>query len=289
MAMRNPPSWMWAEACELLEEAESLGLTGLKSKTKDAIQQAYRQYGTLGNQHQLIITSVATRFQAMTQNDPKKLGLFEECKEDFNRMLDEYGCPPEMFVRVDGATYENQKQAEKGMYIRTTIPEANEWAMALNAKFFPDGKLKIIVDYSHLPVFQDDIKLKADSMSAMINVLSKLLQDKQITQEEYRSELSKLGIGDGKAVPVVSGDENQQAVETRQAQATLRGSVGGVQGVLSIQASVVAGTTTRESAMSMLTIIFGFTDEQAADILGKPLQDSQSSNQNTDEQEQTQQ
>lgn len=266
------------------ETKDGIGSTiPFEETEKEEIQRRNLAYGTLHGQHQLIITSVAAKFTSMTQNEPKKLGLFEECKLDFDKMLDSYGTPPEMFVRDAGATYENQKQAEKGMYVRTTIPEANEWVMALNARFFPDGKLKIIADYSHLPIFQEDLKIKAEAMNSMMTVLSKGLQDKVLTSEEYREELGKLGLGNGKPIPIVSGDANQQEVETRQAQATLRGSVGGVQGVLSIQASVVAGTTSRESAMSMLTIIFGFTDEQANQILGQVTESSQPSNQNTDE------
>lgn len=248
---------------------DAAGTVPFSEPEKEAAQLAWKGYGTLQGQAQLLITSVAAKFTPMTQNDPKKLGLFEECEKDFDKMLDQYGCPQEMFVRPDGSTYENQKQAEKGMYVRTTIPEANEWVMGLNAKFFPDGKLKIIADYSHLPIFQEDMKIKADAMNSMMTVLSKALQDKGITPEEYREELGKIGLGNGKPI-AIGGDANQQEVETRQAQATLRGSVGGVQGVLSIQASVVAGTTTLDSAMSMLTIIFGFTEEQASEILGQP-------------------
>lgn len=259
----------------------------LDDDEKKILQAAYRSYGTLKGQNQIVITNTATKFTAMTQNDPKKLGLFDECKEDFNKMLDSYTVPSELFVRDQGATFENQRQARKGFYTETIIPEANEWATGLNSHFFPDGKLKIIVDYSHLPIFQDELKVKAEANEKVINNLSKLLQDKQITQEEYRSELGKIGIGTGKPIPVEFGDANQQEVETRSAQASLRGSVGGVQGILAIQAGVVAGTTTYESALSMLTIIFGFSDEQAKQLLGEPkaIEVTQPSNSNEDEQE----
>ena len=53
-----------------------------------------------------------------------------------------------------------------------------------------------------------------------------------------------------------------------EAQANLRGSVGGVQGILSIQAGVQAGTTSRESAFAMLREIYGFSDQVANEILG---------------------
>lgn len=58
--------------------------------------------------------------------------------------------------------------------------------------------------------------------------------------------------------------------KTLDAQASLKGSVGGVQALLDIQASYSAGTTTYESAISMLDIIFGYTRSQSEKLLGSP-------------------
>lgn len=58
--------------------------------------------------------------------------------------------------------------------------------------------------------------------------------------------------------------------ETLAAQAELRGSVGGVNGVLSVQQGVVSGATTVESGLSILTIIYGFTATEARQLLGQP-------------------
>lgn len=62
----------------------------------------------------------------------------------------------------------------------------------------------------------------------------------------------------------------EQSPETLSAQAALRGSVGGVQGVLAVQNSVVQKATSVESAYSILTIIYGFTPIQARQLLGQP-------------------
>jgi len=58
--------------------------------------------------------------------------------------------------------------------------------------------------------------------------------------------------------------------ETAQAQAQLKGSVGGVQSLLEVQASYAQGTTTYESAIAILDLIFGFNREQAIRLLGNP-------------------
>lgn len=57
---------------------------------------------------------------------------------------------------------------------------------------------------------------------------------------------------------------------TTQAQAQLKGSVGGVQSLLEVQASYVAGTTTYEAAIAILDLIFGFNRLQAIRLLGNP-------------------
>ena len=65
-------------------------------------------------------------------------------------------------------------------------------------------------------------------------------------------------------VPTVDG------VQPDVAPNNLRTTVGGVQGILSIQASVAAGTTNYDSAISMLTILYGFDDVEARSLLGQP-------------------
>lgn len=66
------------------------------------------------------------------------------------------------------------------------------------------------------------------------------------------------------------GGENEPIVTQEQldAQANLRGSVGGVQGILGIQESVKLGTTTPESAIATLIEIYGFNRDTAIKILG---------------------
>lgn len=58
--------------------------------------------------------------------------------------------------------------------------------------------------------------------------------------------------------------------ETLQAQASLRGSVGGVQGILGIQSSVSQGLTDFESAITILMEIYGFNRSVSSALLGKP-------------------
>jgi hypothetical protein len=56
-----------------------------------------------------------------------------------------------------------------------------------------------------------------------------------------------------------------------ESKARLKGTVGGVQGVLQIQASVSNGTTDLSAAIELLKEIYGFNDEVARKILGTPM------------------
>jgi hypothetical protein len=64
---------------------------------------------------------------------------------------------------------------------------------------------------------------------------------------------------------------NQKSLETREtAQANLKGTVGGVDGILAIKESVRTGSSTTESAISLLIEIFGLSEEVATKMIGQP-------------------
>jgi hypothetical protein len=67
----------------------------------------------------------------------------------------------------------------------------------------------------------------------------------------------------------VKVDETPKGVNA-EAQAMLRGSVGGVTALLAIQQSVSAKTTTKEAGVAMIVNIYGFSEEIAAEMLGNP-------------------
>jgi hypothetical protein len=71
------------------------------------------------------------------------------------------------------------------------------------------------------------------------------------------------------ATKEVDSDENE-AIRA-ESQAKLKGTVGGVQGILGIQESVSLGKTQYEAAIFILKDIYGYTDEEARQALGKPV------------------
>lgn len=174
---------------------DAAGATIFGKDDKKILQNAWKGYGTLGHQAQKVITSVSAKFTPLTVNEPNKLGLFEETKYGFFKIIDTFGAKRELFVMEEGSTYANQREAEKVFYQDTTIPEANEWISSFNNLWLPDSKIKLIVDYMHLPIFQEDIKHKVEVLEKLVNSLSKMLQDGAITIDEYKEELKKAGVG----------------------------------------------------------------------------------------------
>ena len=71
--------------------------------------------------------------------------------------------------------------------------------------------------------------------------------------------------------PIVKTSQELDVEAIRTAQATLRGSVGGVTSILAIQTSVSLKTTTLDSGVAMLINIFGYSDEVAKRMLGNPV------------------
>ena len=101
--------------------------------------------------------------------------------------------------------------------------------------------------------------------------MQKFYQDQ--TQEERKAlerTLRKLGYNVGIQPIIENATEEETTDENAKAQANLRGSVGGVQGILSIQASVAEGKTTKESAIETIVQIYGFPQETAEKMVGDP-------------------
>jgi HK97 family phage portal protein len=177
------------------EGADAAGSLPLDPEEKEKLQNEYKKYGITKNKHQLIITSLKLRYQQMAI-DADKLRLFEEVKADTEQICDAFGVPFELLANQKGTTFENQKTAEKRFYTGTIIPEAVEWVDALNRHFETmDKSWEVMADYSHLEVFSENIKERAQTLNLLISGLSKAFLDGALSKEDYQKELAKLKIG----------------------------------------------------------------------------------------------
>lgn len=161
---------------------------------KDALQKEFKQYGVMNNQYHTIITNMSLNWQQMGV-DIDKLKVFEEVREDFFKILDAYGVPQDLFAKDRGVTFSNQRYSEKRYYESTAIPEFSEWIGAINKHFGTENETwELRGDYTHLPIFQDNIKERSSALQTIVNALSQALEDGAITIEQYQGELAKFAI-----------------------------------------------------------------------------------------------
>lgn len=166
------------------------------------------------------------------------------------------------------------------------VPNLNQQ----NVFFAEECERKIIVGHSAPPILfkgsndgngfssnADEIRVATSEMYRRnINPLRKVVTDgleKVFKLIDVNVKLEFEDFEEFKREEEVTSDDGQKfdaKIENAKAQATLRGSVGGVTSILEVQASYVAGTTSYGSAISILQLVFGFDEQEAVRILGTP-------------------
>lgn len=160
---------------------------------KNELDKGMNKYGIELGKRQLILTGLTIGFE-QTLVDISKLELYKEIEEDVQEICNAYGVPFELVGKTD-ITFENKKYAEKQMYQDSIIPTTAERVEALNQQFGTEDKpWEIIGTFDHLPIFQDNVKERAQSLNLLVSALSKALADGAITGDIYMSELAKFGI-----------------------------------------------------------------------------------------------
>ena len=95
-----------------------------------------------------------------------------------------------------------------------------------------------------------------------------IIKETDILTVKEMIEGGGVSVSDSEA-PIVTDKEAE-------ARAQLRGSVGGVQGIIQIQQAVAGGLADRGSAVALLELIYGFTNEDARRLLGNVQEGEQS-------------
>lgn len=157
----------------------------LKPDEKLSLQKDWRQYGTGSRQNRIIISNASINWTRISM-DVAELKLMEEVQDSSKMLCDEWGYPPHLLGLID-PTFNNQNTAEKGLYQNTIIPEAQNMDDQLN-EFFNTAayKLKIVTDFSHLPVLQENKVELGNYMFRLNQSLLIQFQNNIITYNEWR-------------------------------------------------------------------------------------------------------
>jgi len=197
------------------------------------------------------------------------LQLDQAYQADYFNIGSMFGIPRDVLeTALTSSTFENQEKARMAHVSYTLQPKGNDFMDSLEEHFgYREQKKNIVIEWEHLPFMQVFEKEKQEKKKTQIESLSLLLKEGVLIEDANQF----LGTSFEIPPPAVVISDNASP-ETLEAQAALRGSVGGVQGILAVQQSVSMGTTTFESALSILTIVYGFTEQDAKDLLGEPTE-----------------
>jgi hypothetical protein len=132
---------------------------------------------------ELIITESDVNWQPMSY-PTKDLMLFEELTEDKMALIDAYGLNYSIFSQSKGATFSNVRDGMRMSYNDTIIPETQQLYDSITEQFALDQDgLRLIADFSEIPILQKDENLKADALNKKADAIKKLF-DAGFTQNQ---------------------------------------------------------------------------------------------------------
>jgi len=109
----------------------------------------------------------------------------------------------------------------------------------------------------NIDFYELDEAVQRAALRAKVNIMVT-----SINNEEAASQADAFGTAETQTPEEIESD----------AKAKLRGSADGIAGILSVQASVSAGTTTPKAGIKLLESIYGYSNEEAVELLGVPKQ-----------------
>lgn len=199
---------------------------------------------------ELIITEAQVNWQPMSF-PTKDLMLFEELSADKLAIIDTYGMNANIFSSDKGSTFDNVRESIKMVYQDTIIPETQAMYDALMHQFGLDKEgYYLTADFSHLPILQDDEQMKATAIKTQAEGYSILVRDGILTPEYVAQEFG---------VEIIKPDPKEaQLAGLINAQTELRGTVGGLNGIIAINSAVSAGQMSRETGVNTLVNYYGY-------------------------------
>jgi hypothetical protein len=199
---------------------------------------------------ELIITEAQVNWQPMSF-PTKDLMLFEELSADKLAIIDTYGMNANIFSSDKGSTFDNVRESIKMVYQDTIIPETQAMYDALMHQFGLDKEgYYLTADFSHLPILQDDEQMKATAIKTQAEGYSILVRDGILTPEYVAQEFG---------VEIIKPDPKEaQLAGLINAQTELRGTVGGLNGIIAINSAVSTNQMSRETGVNTLVNYYGY-------------------------------
>lgn len=210
---------------------------------------------------ELIITESNVNWQPMSY-PTRDLMLFEELTEDKLAIIDAFGLNYNLFSSEKGATFSNVRDSIRMAYTDTIIPETQQMYDSMIAQWGLQGEYHLEANFDHLPILQDDEQVKASAEKTKVDTWSVMLKDGVITQQQYAEEFD---------IELQKQDRTEaQAAAIAQAQTNLKGTVGGLDGIISLNNAVSTGQMDRQTAVNTLVNYYGYDIVTANSMITNP-------------------
>ena len=173
-------------------ENSSGNLIPMSPKEKDAIEKKNQtNYGIKKGQNRISWSTQPLKFTPIVFKT-KDLMLFEEVEDDYNVIIDAYGYNRNLLSTTKGTTFENVKESLKLVIQTTIIPEGEAIAGAIQASMPLEGKL--VLDFSHLPIMQENEKEQAEVMKLKTEAYQNLMSSESsvMNDQEFENNLLSL-------------------------------------------------------------------------------------------------
>lgn len=168
---------------------DAAGSIPLTAEQKKQVEGDYRKnYGVQGHKMKTMFLDFDADYIPMSY-PTRDMQLLEEVQEDTLTVIDAFGLSGNIFA-VKDATYENLKQGLIHSYQDTIIPEAQKFMTNLteflNIKKIFGDEVRLMADYSHLSILQDDEVQRSSALKTKVDALVSAINAGIITQQEAR-------------------------------------------------------------------------------------------------------
>lgn len=204
--------------------------------------------------------------------DVEKLYEFTEGSVRDN-IIRNYLIPPVLLLAVPGKLGSSSEIREATAFYNGVTNEDRQSVSEVFEELFKNSVFTVGDDFEiqelqpKIVEAKETNEGKKEVIALLSNVALSETQKKTILEVVYgySSEESM------RLIPtLISAEGGEEAVdEEAKARASLKGSVGGVNGILSVQAAVSSGVTEPDAGAAILELIFGLTPEQAKRMLAK--------------------
>ena len=245
--------------------AENSDMAGTIPMTPEEKQQIQRDWYRR-QKDELIITEAKVNWTPMSF-PTKDLMLFEELTADKLALFDAYGLNSNIFSSVEGATFSNVRDSIRMIYTDTIIPETQSMYDSMMRQWgLHQQGYYLKAEFDHLPIMQDDELLAQQASKSRVETYSLLLKDGVISKQQYADEF-------GITLEEINKAQAQQEGLIN-AQTQLRGTIGGLDGIITLNTAVGAGQITRDVAVATLINYYGYEPTIANQLITQVAQPS---------------